>query len=134
MPVVAIFLGLMLVASAVRGTEHQLAAQLGKDFSGTGFLSWGAAISITAAVGGVPGLKTLSEWSLALIIIVMVLRNGGLFQQLANVIEHPPAASSAVPLSSYGSSGSSSGASASSGGISPTSLLQALPAIGGVLS
>lgn len=117
MPIVAIILGVILLAAIVRGTEHELVVQLGKDFGGSGFLAWGAAIVALGAIGYASPLRRVSDLALALVIVAMALANRGLFAQLASVIEHPPAPSQAVPLSSYGgSSGGSGGSQPSSGG------------------
>lgn len=110
MPLVAILAGLVMVDLAFRGTEHLFARQLAADFGqGTEFLSWAAAVLILGALGYVPALKTVSNGSVALVIVVLVLRNGGLFQQLSSVITSPPAPVPSVPLSSYGGSSSSGG-------------------------
>jgi uncharacterized membrane protein YgcG len=114
-PLLLILFGAVLVTVAWRGTEHQLAAQLSADF-GTGgqFLAWAAAIGVLGAIGYVPQLRTLSNLAMALVIVVLVLRNGGLFTELAAVIDHPPAASPTVPLAAY--SGSSTGGAGGTGG------------------
>lgn len=121
MPIAVILVGALLIDLAFRGTEHDFAAQLGKDFGqGSQFLSWAAAILILGALGYVPALQRVSNLGVALVIVVLTLRNGGLFEQLKDVITNPPAASKAHPLSEYGSGASSSsgasGSSSSSGG------------------
>lgn len=125
MPIAAIIIGILLIDVAFRGTEHKFATQLGQDFGqGSQFWSWAAAIGIIGALGYVDALRKVSNLLLGLIIIVMVLRNGGLFAQLAAVIKNPPQALPAVPLTSYKDTGSSS----SSGG-SQTTLLEAAAAL-----
>jgi hypothetical protein len=122
MPIIAIIIGVMCLDLAFRGTEHQFAAQLGKDFGqGTQFWSWAAAIGVVGALGYVPSLSKVSNPLLALVITVLVVRRGGFFDQIAALIEKPPAASASLPLSAYpapppdviveGSSGGSSAAS-----------------------
>jgi hypothetical protein len=105
-PLALILIGVMMVTLAFRGTEREFATQLKSDFGGGEFISWFAAVAILGGIGLVPQLRTLSNLSLALVIVVLVLRNGGLFQQLADVIEHPPAAAPSVPLPSIGGGGS----------------------------
>lgn len=121
MPLVLILFGLVLIAVAWRGTEHEFAAQLTQDF-GTGgtFLASAAAIGVLGALGYVPALRTLSNYAMALVIVVVALRNGGLFGQLAAVIDHPPGAAPAVPLAAYsaGSGGTAGGGGAVSGALS----------------
>lgn len=106
MPLAAIILGAIILDLAFRGTEHEFAQQLGKDFgAGSSFLSWAAAIVILGALGYVPALHRVSTLALGLVIVVMVLKNGGLFQQLSNVITSPPQPAPAISLASYQSSG-----------------------------
>ena len=83
MPLAAILLGAILIDLAFRGTEHEFAAQLGQDFGqGSQFIAWAAAIVILGAIGYVKPLDKVSTGLLALVILVMVIRNGGLFAQL----------------------------------------------------
>lgn len=120
MPLAAILAGLIILDLAFRGTEHEFATALAADFGqGSRFWSWAAAIGIIGALGYVDSLRRVSTLMLGLVIVVMVLRNGGLFAQLGAVIANPPKAAAAVPISSYKSSSSSS----SSGGGSTVSEL-----------
>lgn len=129
MPLAAIILGAVLLDLAFRGTEHEFAHQLSADFGqGSKFWSWAAAIGVLGALGYVNGLKTISTMALALVIVVLVLVNGGLFTQLAAVITSPPAPSPPISLGSYKAAapaagaasggGSGGGAGSSSGGAS----------------
>jgi len=134
MPIAAIILGAMLIDLAFRGTEHLFAAQLGKDFGqGTQFLSWAAAVLILGSIGYVPALSKVSTLLNALVIVALVLRNGGLFAQIAGVIEHPPAATKAVLISSYkdpsSSSGSTGGSSSGGSTVSTLSTVATLAAL-----
>jgi hypothetical protein len=108
MPLVAILLGLAIIDTGLRGTEHNIAGQLGKDFGGTAFVSWAGAIIIIGGIGEFPALNKISSGLLLLVVAVMVLRNGGVFSQLSQVIDNPPAPVASVPLSNYAASGSSS--------------------------
>jgi uncharacterized membrane protein YgcG len=115
-PIGVILVGVSLLILAARGTEHEFAKQLESDFGqAQQFVAAIAAIIIIGALGYVTQLRTLSNLMLALVIVVLVLKNGGLFTQLAQVVTHPPAPAAAVPLSSYGSGSSSS---SSGGGMS----------------
>jgi hypothetical protein len=102
MPIAALVIGIIMIDLAFRGTEHQFAQQAVKDFGGgSQFYAWGASIVIIGALGYVPGLQKVSSGLLALVIIVLVLAHGGAFATLAGVIEHPPAPSPSVSISSY---------------------------------
>jgi uncharacterized membrane protein YgcG len=109
MPLVAILAGLVMLDLAFRGTEHEFAQQAESDFGGSSFLSWFGAVTILGAIGFFAPLRQLSNLAMALVIVVLVLRNGGLFAQLASVIDNPPAPAPAVTLSSYDTSSSSGG-------------------------
>jgi hypothetical protein len=118
-PLAVILTGLILIALAFRGTEHDTAKLLAADFGqGSQFWSWAAAIGVVGALGYAPRLRGVSTALLTLIILALVLKNGtGLFATLANVIKNPPAPRPAVSRSSYGnvlfgSSGSGGGGSA----------------------
>lgn len=123
MPLAAILVGTMLVVLAFRGTEHNFAKLLGQDFGqGSQFWSWAVALGVLGTLGYVDALKRFSNLFLGLVIVVLVLKNGGLFTQLAAVVRSPPKASAPISIASYknsdGSGGTSSSkqASSSSGG------------------
>ena len=123
MPLAAILVGFVLIDLAFRGTEHAFAKQLGQDFGqGTQFWSWAAAIAILGALGYTGPLRKLSDAMLALVIIVLVLSHGGLFEQIASLINTPPAPAPAIPLSQYSSSSSSGSSSSGSSGSTLSSL------------
>lgn len=73
MTLVALFIGIVLIVAAIRGTQGVLFSALGQDVPG--FVVWGAALFAVGAIGYVPGLKPVSRGLLALVIIVIVLRN-----------------------------------------------------------
>lgn len=117
MPLILILAGAMLVTVAFRGTEHEFARQATQDFGGSQFVAWAAAVLVLGAIGYYRPLRGASDLMLALVIVAMTLANGGLFAQLAAVIDNPPAPSAPVPLADYqGSLRSSSGGGSSGGG------------------
>lgn len=73
MPFVLILVGLVLMVSAFRNTQDQLEAALEQDIPG--FSKWFAALALTGGLGYVPGFQTLSRWLLALVLVVLVVRN-----------------------------------------------------------
>jgi hypothetical protein len=102
MPIAVIIAGLLLIDLAFRGTEHETAQLLAADFGqGSKFWSWAAALGVVGALGYAQPLRGVSTALLSLIIVAMVLANGGLFTQLAAVIQNPPAARPAISLTSY---------------------------------
>jgi uncharacterized membrane protein YgcG len=115
-PLVAILLGAMMITLAVRGTEHTFAKQLGQDFGQSEFWSWAGALILLGSVGYVKALKPVQTPALALVIAVIVLRNGGVFTQLQQLITNPPQPAQPVSLTSYAQVGSSSSGGSSGGG------------------
>lgn len=117
MPLVAILVGAIMLDLAARGTEHEFATQLAADFgAGSRFWAWAAAIVILGALGSAPGLKKIGWLPLTLVVLVMVLANGGFYTRFAALITNPPKPAAAVPLSQYGAPDSSSSSSSSSSG------------------
>lgn len=111
MPVIAILLGIVLVILAFRGTEHVFADQLSQDFSGGSFWSWLAAICIIGAIGYYKPAAKVSDLGVGLVVLVMILKNGGVFDQFSQIITKPPAPSQSVPMPTLqtGSSGGGGG-------------------------
>ena len=123
-------LGAMLIASGLKGTEHKLGQQIVNDMLGTdGFIGWIAAFGAIGAIGYIPKMEQPSRYMIALLLVVIVLRNGGVFQQFQSALQtaaaNGPAASAPAPVTALdgGSSGSSSSGT-TAGGV--------LGAVGGV--
>jgi uncharacterized membrane protein YgcG len=135
MPLVAIFVGAVMLDLAARGTEHEFARQLGADFGqGSKFWAWAAAIVILGALGYAPGLKKIGWLPLTLVVLVMILANGGFYARFASLVANPPKAAPAVPLSQYGSSGSSSSSGSGSSSSSSSSSGSELSTLASVAS
>lgn len=144
MPFALIFIGLILIVTGLEGTEKDLGAQLKTDFSGQGsYLYWGVAIVAAGSVGYIDSLKRFSDTFMALLLISLLLHNGGVFSNLVSGLksgvtnpETLPADSNASPSgggSGGGSTGgASSGGSSSGGGSSAASI--AGNVIGGIIS
>lgn len=77
MVLVAILIGAILIVAAIRNTQGALFSALATDVPA--FVVWAAAIIALGAIGYVPGLKPVSRGLLALVIIVIVLRQ---YQQI----------------------------------------------------
>jgi len=95
------FIGILLIVTGAKDTYKALGAQLYKDFIGSqGFVYWLIAVGIIGAVGYYAPWRKFSRLFLALIIIVYILRNGGLFSQLQSALGQGPQepASNAPPL------------------------------------
>lgn len=73
MALFALIIGLILIVSAVRNSQADLFSALKSDVPP--FIIWGAAVLAIGAIGFVPGLKTVSRWLLALVLIVIIVNN-----------------------------------------------------------
>lgn len=73
MILVALFIGAILVVAAIRNTYGSLFSALSVDVPA--FVVWAAAILAIGALGFLPGMKPVSRGLLALILVVIVLRN-----------------------------------------------------------
>ena len=73
MIIILLLIGVILIVSAVRNSQGALFTALGQDVPG--FFVWAAALLALGAVGWIPGLKPISRGLLALVIVVLILRN-----------------------------------------------------------
>lgn len=93
MPFALVLIGLALIISGAKDTHEELGKTLAGDFTGDqNFTKWAAAIGGVGAVGYVKALQPVSRIFLALIFLVMVLSNGGLFQKFVEALNKGPEA------------------------------------------
>ena|ERR1700677_2643773 len=94
MPFVLITFGAILFATALNGTYKQFGTQLYSDVftSSPSFIKWALALAAVGFIGYIPGAKKPADWFMFLIIIGMVLANGGLFTKLEQALQAGPAA------------------------------------------
>lgn len=116
-----ICIGLILIGTALKNTQHELGARISTDVLGQdGFLAWATAILAIGAIGYIPGLKPASRYLLLLIGVVMVVRNGGIFANAQAALQSAsamgPAPSIPSPLLGSSSNQSSSGSGSSGSG------------------
>lgn len=82
MPFALIIIGVVLLAASVQNTQSQLFTLVKNDFTGSNnYLYWMVSILIIGAVGYIPTLKPISRMFLVLLIVVLFLSNGGIFQK-----------------------------------------------------
>lgn len=137
-----LIVGVLLISSGLKGTEHELGQQLAGDMLGTqGFIGWIAAIAVIGGLGYIPTLETPSRYLLALLLVVIVLRNGGVFQQAQQAIQSaafqgPAHSVQTLPTSidAPNAGGSGGGKSSSSGGGALGAIGQVAGAVGGLLA
>jgi hypothetical protein len=68
-----LLIAVLLIVAAIRNSQKALFTALGQDVPG--FIVWAAAIVAVGAVGYIPGLKGASRGLLALVLLVIILRN-----------------------------------------------------------
>ena len=106
MGLIALLIGIVLIVSAVRNSQGALFTALEADVPK--FVIWAAAILAVGAIGVVPGLKPVSRWLLALVIVVIVVNN---YQRLVSgfqsAVKNAP--KDAGPAATTPSGGSASG-------------------------
>jgi hypothetical protein len=117
MPLLLLALGLIFLASAVRGTTKDLFALLQGDFTGPqNFLVWTGAIVGVGALGYVKEIRPIANALLGLILVAIVLANRGVFANFQNAFTSTTAATP--------SGASPSQQSADTGEFSATPMLQ----------
>jgi len=98
MPYAFILAGLILLVSAVRGTQTDLFNLLKGDVIDGHFLWWIVAIFAVASVGYIKPLKPVSDAFLVLIILVLFLSNHGFFNELTAELSQLHGLQSASPF------------------------------------
>ena len=97
MPFAFLFFGVLILVTAIKGNQNALAAQVVKDFTGSGkFFYWIGAIIILAAIGRAVDLPGASKMLITLIIVVYLVSQPGIFGQFSTGLAGvaAPAASS----------------------------------------
>jgi hypothetical protein len=82
MAYVLIIVGSVLLISGVKDTTQTLFGLLSKDLAThNSYLSWMFAILVIGAIGYIQELRPFSRTFMALVLVVLFLRNGGFFTQ-----------------------------------------------------
>lgn len=88
MPYILLLFGAVMLVAGVRDKHVELWNLIRNDFTQPGgFLTWVAAIAVVGGMGYIPKLKPLSVAFMTLLLIVLVLSNGGVFAQLQQFIQ-----------------------------------------------
>lgn len=91
------FIGLILVITGVKGTQGQLASLLASEFTGAGnFWAFIFGIFFLGALGYYPPLRNTSRMLIGLTLLVLILSNGGFWQNLVAAVNNPIRADKAV--------------------------------------
>lgn len=105
MPFILLLIAALFLVSAFQNTQADLATALEQD--GPGYLKWAAALGAIGALGWVPGMQKPSRYLLALVLLVIFLRN------YSNILQGfqaaaggaTPTASQPTPAADYITSG-----------------------------
>lgn len=91
MPIFILFVGIILVAVGINDKLPDLVSLIKEDFRPTsnvpGFHVWILAIAVAGAVGYIKPLKGFANAFLVLIIVVLILSNGGFFDKFTAAIQ-----------------------------------------------
>jgi hypothetical protein len=80
-----------MIVTGARDTYAAFGKQVVGDFTGAGnFTYWLVALGAVGAIGYVPSLRSFSRAFMALIIVAMVIRNGGVFDKLTQALQNGP--------------------------------------------
>lgn len=85
MPIIVLALGVLLLMAAYNNTVGALFTQLGSDFPG--FAVWAGAILLLYLVSRIPGFTGAAKLFLALLVIVFIIKNQGVFQQFSSALQ-----------------------------------------------
>src|ERR1700744_1855791 len=103
MPFLLLAAGIIIIVAAVRNTYKQLGTALATDVPG--FTVWAAAVFAVAAIGWIPGMKSVSRGLMTLVLLVLVLSNySNIVAGFTNAWQTP-----ASPANSGGSTSTTTG-------------------------
>lgn len=90
MPIALLIIGILVVIAGVKNNASLLEQTIVSDFSGAGsFWYWIAAVLAVGSLGYYQPAKQVSHLFLALIVLVFLLSNGGVFEQLQKAVQSP---------------------------------------------
>ena len=91
MPFVLLFLGILFLIVAVRGTQDTFFSLLKSEFIGTNsFIVWGAALVILGLLAYVKPIRPAAQAMMGLVLLIIFLANkGGVFSQFNAALRAP---------------------------------------------
>lgn len=125
MAFVLILIGMVLVVSAYQGTQGQLGTDLKQDIPP--FAVWALAIAAVGGLGFIPGMKVISRYLIALVLVVLVLRN---YVNITNgfktaIATSAPAQATADPATQFADTGTvAPSAMSSTAALTPAGVVQ----------
>lgn len=93
MPFVLLFVAILFLVVAVKGTQGDFYRLLKSEFVGTNsFIPWAAAILVLGLAGYVKPIRPVTHAFIALIFLVLIIANGGqIFGQFNRALTAPEA-------------------------------------------
>jgi hypothetical protein len=95
MPLLFLVIGTILLVVAIRGNYAAFFSQLSGDLPG--FMVWGAAIIGIGMLGYVPKFQKPANLLLALVFIVLIIKNNGAYANFLAALKQAPPAQGGVP-------------------------------------
>lgn len=93
MPFALVVIGLIMIVTGAKNTHRDFGRLITGDFTGPGnFTYWLAALGAVGALGYAEQLRAFSRLFMALIIVAMILANGGFFTRLQAALATGPIA------------------------------------------
>jgi hypothetical protein len=93
MPFALVTIGLLMIVTGAKDTYAQFGSQIVKDFTGANnFTFWIVGLGSVGALGYIEQFRIFSRLFMTLIIIVMLLKNGGFFDQFTAALQSGPVA------------------------------------------
>lgn len=92
MPIFILFVGILLVVVGINNRIPDLIGLLKEDFRPTdsnvpGFHVWIIAIAVAGSLGYVRQLKPVANAFLVLIVVTLIISNGGFFEKFTDALE-----------------------------------------------
>jgi hypothetical protein len=84
MPIAILLFGILMLMTAIKGNQNAVATQLNKDFTGAGgnFFVWVGLIIMLGFIGRVLHIPNAMKLLIALIVLVYLFKQKGIFTQL----------------------------------------------------
>lgn len=91
MPIIALIVGIMLIVVGINNKMPELTALLKEDFNPSSnvapFQIWILAIFVAGSLGYVKELRPIANAFLTLIVISLILSNGGFFAKFSDAVK-----------------------------------------------
>jgi hypothetical protein len=84
MPIAILLFGILMLMTAIKGNQNAVATQLNKDFTGAGgnFFVWVGLVIMLGFIGRVLHIPNAMKLLIALIVLVYLFKQKGIFTQL----------------------------------------------------